>query len=155
MLESANANELIDNLDLEVEIERVFDLTIRPELGGTIEFRDLKPQQAPKQSEVMFEVVSNIGKRYQISQNLSSGLVNKEGNTIPAKNFSLKEESLGTKGRLPFVSPAEVKTGETVLFISDTSGSSDKFKVIYELKPSLDIAAGDYSTRITYSIAEI
>jgi len=153
--EGVNAREYIGNLDLEVEIARIFDLIITPELGGTIEFRDLKPQQAPKQSEVIFEVASNIGRSYQISQILTTGLANKEGNTIPAKNFTLKEEGLGTKGKLQFLSPAEVKTGETILFISDQGGSPDKFKVIYELKPSFDIMAGDYSTRITYSISEI
>jgi hypothetical protein len=155
LLEGVSGQEAIGNLDLEVEIARIFDLIIKPELGGTIEFRNLKPQEAPKQSEVIFEIMSNIGRQYQITQNLLSGLVNKEGNAIPAKNFTLREESLGTKGRLQFSSPVEVKVGEAVLFVSDREGSSDKFKVIYELKPSLDIIAGDYSTRITYSISEI
>ncbi|KPK97313.1 MAG: hypothetical protein AMJ95_09695 [Omnitrophica WOR_2 bacterium SM23_72] len=155
MLEALGLQELIGKLDLEVEIARIFDLKITPELGGKIEFRDLKPKDAPKQSEVIFEIASNIGRPYQISQFLSSGLVNKEGNIIPQQYFTLREESLGTRGRLIFSSPTEVKTGETILFVSDSIGSSDKFKIIYELKPSFDIMAGDYSTRITYSISEI
>ncbi|KPK98977.1 MAG: hypothetical protein AMJ95_01605 [Omnitrophica WOR_2 bacterium SM23_72] len=155
MLEALGLQELIGKLDLEVEVARIFDLKITPELGGRIEFRDLKPQVAPKQSEVIFEVASNIGRPYQITQFLSSGLVNKEGSIVPQKYFTLREESLGTRGRLTLSSPTEVKTGETILFVSDTTGSSDKFKIIYELKPSFDIMAGDYSTRITYSISEI
>jgi hypothetical protein len=155
MLDGVNGQEAIGKLDLDVEIARIFDLMIAPELGGTIEFRDLKPQAAPKQSEVNFEIASNIGRPYQITQFLSSGLVNKEGHAIEEKYFTLREESLGTKGRLQVPSPKEVKKGETILFISDSIGSSDKFKVIYELKPSIDIMAGDYSTRITYSISEI
>ncbi|MFH1458663.1 MAG: hypothetical protein ABIG31_05860 [Candidatus Omnitrophota bacterium] len=150
-----SGQESIGKLDLEVEVARIFDLLITPELGGRIEFRDLKPQAAPKQSEVIFEVASNVGRPYQITQILSSGLVNREGNAIPQKYFTLREESLVTKGRLMFSSPVEVKPGETILFVSDPMGSSDKFKVVYELKPSFDIMAGDYSTRITYSISEI
>jgi len=41
------------------------------------------------------------------------------------------------------------------LFISDEKGSPDKFKVIYELSIPPDLKAGDYSTRITYSITAI
>ncbi|MFH0790399.1 MAG: hypothetical protein V2A64_02090 [Candidatus Omnitrophota bacterium] len=154
-LESPAANDLLDNFDLEVEIARVFDLIITPELGGVIEFRNLKPEEAPQQSEVIIEVNSNTGKQYQISQRVVSGLVNAQGKNIPSENFTLTEESLGTKGSLQFGSPAQVRMGETVLFVSDKEGSSDKFKVIYGLIPSLDIMAGNYSTRITYSISEI
>ncbi|MFH0827043.1 MAG: hypothetical protein V1923_04055 [Candidatus Omnitrophota bacterium] len=155
MLEGIGQQELIGKMDLEVDVARIFDLKITPELGGTIEFRDLKPQAAPKQSEVIFEIASNIGRPYQITQFLTTGLVNKEGNVIPKQFFTLREESLGTRGRLILSSPAEVNIGETILFVSDPAGSSDKFKVIYELKPSFDIMAGDYTTRITYSISEI
>jgi hypothetical protein len=49
----------------------------------------------------------------------------------------------------------EVKRGSRVLFVSDGRGSPDKFKVIYKLSPSEDIMAGDYSTRITYTLLEI
>lgn len=153
--ESADNLELLGNFELEVDVARVFDLIITPQLGGVIEFRDLKPSQAPKQSEVIIEVNSNIGKQYQISQQLASGLVNREGKDIPKSNFTLREESLGTKGTLQIPSPTQVKIGETVLFLSDKQGSADKFKLIYELVPSLDILAGSYSTRITYSISEI
>jgi hypothetical protein len=153
--EGAAAQGLLGNFSLEVEIARIFDLIITPELGGTIQFRDLKYQEAPKQSEVLIEINSNIGRQYQVSQQSLTGLVNKEGKTIPTKYFTLQEESLETKGTLPFSSPTEVKTGDMVLFLSDKSGSSDRFKVIYTLKPSLEILTGDYSTRITYSISEI
>lgn len=154
-MHSPDNNDLLGNFDLEVEIARVFDLVITPELGGVIEFRDLKPQETPKQSEIIIEVNNNTGKQYQVSQQLLTGLVNREGKNIPAKNFTLRQESLGTKGALQFSSLTEVKMGETVLFVSDKEGSSDKFKVIYELIPSLDIMAGNYSTRMTYSISEI
>jgi hypothetical protein len=154
-VESPGLIQTQEDFFLELEIARIFDLNVTPEMGGLIEFRDLKPKESPRQSEVVIEVNSNIGRQYQVSQQLSAGLMNKDGTRIPPKYFTLKEESQQTKGKLPFSSPAEVREGQMVLFVSDPDGSSDKFKIIYELTPSFEITAGDYSARITYSISEI
>jgi len=143
-------------LKLEVENERTFDLIVTPQdEKGMIEFRNLKPEEGPKISEVMLEVKTNIGKQYQVNQNVYSELVDREGTSIPNKYFTLKTDSLDTKGTLKFPQEAEVKKGETILFISDELGSSDKFKVIYELVPPPDMKAGTYSSRITYALSEI
>jgi len=147
---------LIDTLGLDVEIERIFDIIARTESGvGTIEFRDLKPQQPPKTFEVAIQIKTNIGKQYQVSQNVLTELVNKEGQKIPSEYFTLKTVSLDTKGLLKFPNKAEVKRGETVLFVSDKEGSSDNFKVIYELVCPASIKAGDYSTSVAYTLSEI
>jgi hypothetical protein len=146
----------LKSLNLEVNIERIFDIMITPQdEEGTIEFKNVKPKEPPKKNEVAVSVRTNIGKKYQVSQNVYSELMNKEGNTIPAKYFNLQTESLDTKGTLMLTQKAEVKKGDSVLFISDDKGSADNFKVIYELAYPMDIKAGDYSTRITYSLSEI
>lgn len=155
-LESGPVHDSLGLLGCEVEIARKFDLFVTPEMGGTITFHDLKVEDPPKQSEVLIEIKSNIGRQYQVGQQLVSGLVNKEGKAIPGKNFTLKETGLDTKGTLPFLSlPTEVKAGDMILFVSDKEGSSDQFKIVYELSPSIDIPAGDYSARLMYSISEI
>jgi len=154
-LEGLNRNELLSDFGFEVTVPRIFELNITPELGGTIQFRDVKAKEPPKVSEVVIEVKSNIGKPYQVSQQLLAGLVNKDGKSIPVKNFTLREVNIQTKGSLRYTTPTEVRTGDMVLFASDAQGASDKFKVVYELIPSLDIEAGDYSSRFTYSISEI
>jgi hypothetical protein len=157
VLESIGAAgaELIDVLGLEIENPRAFELDITSEQGGIIRFSNIKPKQPPQTSEVVITVKTNIGKQYQVTQGVLSGLINKEGATIPAQYFTLKEESRGTKGALKFTIPAEVKTGDTVLFVSDADGSPDTFKMIYELSVPFEVNAGEYSTRITYSISEI
>ncbi|MDD5668743.1 MAG: hypothetical protein PHE58_01750, partial [Candidatus Omnitrophica bacterium] len=147
--------KLLDTFGLNVENPRVFELIVKPVSGGVIRFTDVKATQSPKVSEVQIEIKSNVGKQYQITQTVPSPLVNKEGNTIPFKNFTLKEESTDTKGLLKFPSASEVVVGDTTLFVSDSKGSPDKFKIFYELAPSLEIKAGDYSTRIMYSISEL
>ncbi|MCM8782966.1 MAG: hypothetical protein NC909_01015 [Candidatus Omnitrophica bacterium] len=155
LLEYQGQQRIVETFNLEVEIAPIFNLEVRPQLGGIIEFRDLKPGSTPKSSEVIVEVKSNLGKRYQVSQRINSELIDKEGNKIPMKYFNLRQESLETKGSLRFPESTEVRLGETVLFVSDLKGSSDRFKIIYELEVPFDIRAGDYSTRIVYSISEI
>lgn len=147
---------LIDILDLEIDNPRIFDIVVTPEnQKGTIEFLNLRPAEEPKKNELIFEVKSNVGKPYQVTQNLYSELMNKEGEIIRVKYFTLRTESLDSKGTLKFSSPEEVRKGNTILFVSDDNGSADKFKVVYELAPSRDIKSGDYSSKITYSLSEI
>lgn len=148
--------KLIDSCDLEVEIERLFDLIIKPESGsGTIEFRDLKPGLLPKTYEVLIEVKTNIGRQYQVTQNVLSGLVSKEGQVIPSKYFTLRTENVDTKGLLKFPQNIEVRMGDTALFVSDSRGLPDSFKIVYELVCPMDVQAGDYSTSVVYSLSEL
>jgi hypothetical protein len=146
----------IDTLGLEIENPSFFELSITPQSqSGRIEFTNLKPDELPRTSEMIIEVKTNKNKRYQVSQNVYSKLTNKNGDTIPEKYFSLRTESLDTKGKLGFLEKQAVKIGDTVLFISDSNGSPDKFKAVYELISAKEIVMGDYSTRITYSLLEI
>ncbi|MFA4984868.1 MAG: hypothetical protein WC559_06180 [Candidatus Omnitrophota bacterium] len=148
--------QLIDTLNLEIDIPRIFDIEITPaDQKSALEFTNLKPESEPQRNEINIKVSSNTGKQYQVTQNLYSELKNKEGETIRSKYFTLRTEGIDTKGALKFGTPEAVKKGETVLFVSDKDGSSDEFKVIYELAPSRDLKYGDYSSAITYSLAEI
>lgn len=147
---------LLETVGLEVEHPRVFELLITPEnKRGILRFEGLKPKEPPKTNEVTIEIKSNTGKRYQVTQNVYSDLIDKQGNVIPSGYFTVRTESLDTKGKLRFVAGEGVKKGDTILFISDDKGSSDKFKIIYELTIPADVPAGDYSTRIIYALLEI
>jgi len=155
-LEEKGVQKKLDTLELEIENERIFDLVITPQdQRYSIEFQGLKPNEPAKTNEVVIEAKTNIGRQYQVSQELYSELTNKEGDRIPSKYFTLRTESIGTKGRLQIAAQQEAKKGSTLLFTSDALGSADKFKVIYQLDSPADLKAGDYSTRITYSLLEI
>ncbi|MCK9603387.1 MAG: hypothetical protein M0R66_03425 [Candidatus Omnitrophica bacterium] len=158
-LEGADLQQtgLIDTLRLEVENPRIFDLEINPELGGRIEFKDLKPRQPPKAYEVLVEVKSNTSRRYQVSQKITSGLVNKQGYEIPSQYFTSRTEGVaGIKGATKQDQGQPVnKEKDITLFISDDEGSPASFKVIYELTPPPDVQAGDYSATLVYSLLEI
>ncbi|MFH1414312.1 MAG: hypothetical protein ABIG56_05650 [Candidatus Omnitrophota bacterium] len=147
---------VMGTLDLEVEIERIFDIMITPEdQKGTLDFPNLHPKEPPRVNEVLIEVDSNTGRRYQVSQNVYSNLTDKEGNEIPSEYFKLQTFSIDTKGKLKAVAKEEVKKGDRALLVSDSKGSPDKFRVVYELTSPMNIKAGDYSTRITYSLSEL
>lgn len=147
---------LLETIGLEVDHPRVFELLITPEnQRGILRFEALKPKEPPKTNEVIVEIKSNIGKRYQVTQNIYSDLMDKEGHIIPPGYFVIRAESLDTKGTLRFLTEEGAKRGDTALFISDEKGSPDKFKIIYGLTIPADVPAGEYSTRISYSLSEI
>jgi hypothetical protein len=147
----------LDSYILEAEIEKVFDLFLKTESGqGSISFRDIGPNQPPRTFEVEVQVKSNSGRPYLVTQKMLSPLANKEGNTILNKYFSMKTEKLKqTKGLPKVQNKSEMTTQDTTLFVSDRSGSSDTFKVIYELNAASDVKAGDYATSIVYSLSEL
>lgn len=155
-LDEMGAQSRLETLDLEVQNERIFDLAVTPQdQKGTLEFRNLKPKDAPKQNEVLIQIKTNVGKQYQVAQKVYADLTSKEGAVIPPGYFTLRTESLDSKGFLKFPQRESAQKGEAILFISDREGSPDKFKIIYELSLPEGIKSGDYSTRITYSLLEI
>lgn len=146
----------LETLDFEINHERIFDISITPsDQKYSIEFNNVKPTEPPKQSEVTIEIITNIGRRYQVNQEIYSDLTNQEGKSIPPQYFTMRVDTLDTKGKVRVSGKQEVKKGSMVLFISDNQGSCDKFKVMYELESPKDLQAGNYSTRITYSLLEI
>ncbi|MBI4707122.1 MAG: hypothetical protein HY761_04250, partial [Candidatus Omnitrophica bacterium] len=158
LAEGNNPPRPVGELDLELQIDRVFELVIAPqEQTSAIEFRNLKAGDEPRVSELDLEVKSNLGKPYQVTQNVYSDLTDPQGNTIPGKYFAMRTEGSadGTKGKLKVLEAQEVKKQDTIMFVSDSKGSPDKFKVIYELTIPEDIKAGNYATRITYSLVEL
>lgn len=149
------ASFLIETLGLEVDVPKIFNLIVIPETGGVMQFRNLKPNEPPRKAEVMIKIDTNVGRPYQVSQRVVSEFIDKQGNVIPKENFKLKLEPQETKGRLKFSESSEVKLGESVLLVSDATGSADSFKIIYELSPGVNLKPGDYATSIVYSISEI
>lgn len=155
-LEDMGSQVRLETIQFEIENERIFDLVVTPQgQSYTIEFRDLKPTSLPQRNEVTLEVKTNIGKQYQVIQDIRSDLLNAQGEAIPAKYFTLLTEPENTKGALKASVKQEVKKGSTVLFVSDTRGSADTFRVVYELACPPSSPAGNYETNVTYSLIEI
>jgi hypothetical protein len=155
--QTGSASRVLETLELQIENEKIFDIDVSPEnQKGTLEFLDLKPGELPKKSEVVIQVKTNAGKQYQVMQKIYSDLTDKEGNTIPSGNFKVRIEQLDKSlGIAKATENIPVEKGDMVLYISDSNGSPDKFKIIYELTCPQEAKAGDYSTRIAYSLLEV
>jgi hypothetical protein len=156
-LESAGKQINLGALDLEIRQERIFEMTVAPQdQRSSINFADLKPNEGPRLSEVLFEIKSNLGRQYQVTQDVLAELANTTGEKISDEYFTMQTLTTGdTKGNLKISEKIPVKKGNALLFISDIYGSADKFKVAYELTCSKDFKAGSYSSRITYTLTEI
>jgi len=156
LLEEMGKQTKIDTIDLEVENDPVFDLEITPvDQKYAIEFSNVRAGEPPRVSEVEIEVLNNTGRRYQITQEVYSALTSAKGESIDPQYFTMNTESIDTKGSLKITQSEEVKIGSNVLLVSDGLGSPDKFRVVYQLACPEGLTAGDYSTRITYSLSEI
>ena len=157
LLESNGKQMNLGALDLEIRQDRIFEISISPQdQRYNIDFANLKPSDGPRLNEVLIEIKSNLGRPYQVTQNVLSELVNSTGNKIPTENFLLQTLAVNaTKGNLKIEKKIPVGKGNLLLFISDANGSADKFKVVYELTCPVDLRAGNYSSSITYSLTEI
>ena len=141
-------------LDLEINVIPVFKLEVTPPLGG-LRFADVTPDSPPLLKEVVIKVDTNLRKPYIVTQNVASTLINQEGRKIAPKFFTMKEELIDeAPGSVSVKDFASVSLGESSLFFSDDQGSPGEFKVSYKLTPNLGIAAGEYSTMVTYSLGE-
>ncbi len=157
LLESAGKQINLGALDLEIRQDRIFEIDISPQdQRYSIDFANLKPSEGPRINEVLIGVKTNVGRPYQITQNILSELVSSDGGKIPPEYFSLQTLAVNdTRGSLKARDKIPVGKGNLLLFISDANGSTDKFKVVYELICPADLKAGNYSSRITYTLTEI
>lgn len=151
---------LIDTLQLDVNIKPIFELKIMPESGGVIEFKNVR-EESVQETKVLIEINSNLAQPYQVTQDISSMLTTKDGKVIPRGYFKFStkevddEKGLRVKGTLKYPSKSTVEPDETIIFISNRKGESDRFKIIYELSAPRDQWGGDYTTGINYSLSQI
>lgn len=150
-IEESGPERVIETADIEIRVPRILELKVNPGQFNAIQFVDGAPGTA-KTAEVRIEVRSNVGRRYQVSQRLLSPLVGKNGLPVPDESLTIRSEETGTKGTTRLSKNERVRP-EMVLFVSDQQGSSDSFKLIYELKP--DLPAGEYGSNIIFSVSEL
>jgi hypothetical protein len=156
ILESSGRQVNLGALDLEIKQSRIFEISVLPQdQRYSINFDNLKAGDGPRTNEVLIEVKTNTARRYQVTQDVLSELTSIEGGTIPSKYFSMRTLPVNTKGNLKVMDRSPAEKGSSLLFVSDSDGSPDSFRIIYELTSPVDLKAGNYSSRITYTLTEI
>ena len=157
LLYEVSAEEVLKTatVDIEVEITPIFELELVFPPEG-MHFSDILPTTPPQQKEIEVIVKSNLGIPYMVMQNMNALLTNEKGEEIPSDYFTLKQALLDNQsGTVEFPEFSPVRLGDIPVFFSDRNGSSAKFKVIYRLKPYPQIHAGDYSTMMSFSLAQM
>jgi len=149
--------EVVGTLDLEFDIVPLFDIRVYSQgrEGVNLSFGEVSYKTGPKQSDVDVYVDSNMGKPYQVVQNVAGPMANEKLEKIPEEDFTVKVKDIEginePKSYIKDFIPA--KQGETVLLASSPSGDSQHFTVEYQLNMRPDTKGGNYSTRIGYSLA--
>ncbi|MCM8774392.1 MAG: hypothetical protein NC820_06640 [Candidatus Omnitrophica bacterium] len=141
-------------LNLEVDVQPIFTLeTILPPEG--MYFTNLLPTSPPQVKEVEVIVKTNLGKPYMVIQTINNPLTNEEGKEIPCNYLTMRQEIIeGSPYKVQFSEFTSLPLGDTPLIISNDKGEPIRFKVTYRLKPYSGMFAGNYSTRVNYSLAE-
>ena len=99
-----------------------------------------------EKNEVLLKITGNLGQSYRLIQCLPEAL-RSEHNDLPddAVSFKVRE---GRKGRV--AEEGELRSGNTVLYTSNSSGSADNVSVSYHLKETLSAQAGLYRGKVRF-----
>lgn len=142
-------------VDLELDIEPVFELEIGTRFNQGLYFRNIEPDKSPIQKEINIKVKSNLQRPYSVIQNLKKPLTNSKGESIPVENLEIKvEKGKNSPGNSLFSDFTPLQLGNNMVFSSDTKGNPTEFEVIYSLKVTPETPPGDYQANISYSLIE-
>jgi hypothetical protein len=130
----------------------LFGLTVSPRRGGqSIRFDESRRTDGLlSNEEVTFTVTSTEGVQYRIFQTLFQPLTNEFGNTIPQGSLIMFSPS-NALGTLRPQLETPVTMGQTPLYTSNSSGDSDSFVIVYNLKLPENQPGGTYRTSVTFT----
>lgn len=151
------APQIAKAIDLQVEITPLFDIYVYSggEEGVALKFGEVSYKTGPRTSDVEVIVESNMGKPYQVVQKVGGPMINETADKLPAEDFTVtvKEVDSQDEPRSYLSESAAVKEGDSVIFASGSRGLSARFIVEYQLMMRADTKAGNYGTRIGYSLS--
>jgi len=144
------------NINVVIDIKRVFELQILADSRGTIMFEKTNPDASEyTEKKAVIRVRSNIDKPYYVVQKVPSPMANERGESIPTDDFSFKLAMAdGQKGSLAYATSVKAKVGDTAIFNSDFLGTPAEFEITYILKPTRLYKAGDYRMNVSYALME-
>ncbi|MFA5039546.1 MAG: hypothetical protein WC732_07705 [Candidatus Omnitrophota bacterium] len=142
--------------DLEFDVAPLFDIRVYSQEteGVSLRFGEVSYKSGPVSSQTQIFIESNLGKPYKVVQRVSSPMVNETGEKVPDKDFTMKVSEIHAQETPDFYIRdfQAVKEGEHIIFSSGPGGLSGDMKVEYRLAMGPDSPAGNYNTRIGYSL---
>lgn len=152
---SAWANSATVSVNVSCTILPLFEMEVSGPANGNIEFGTI--QKNPDQSvdvsapEVTISAKSNLGQPYMITHELIAPLTNDNGAILPDGSMSVQASALNGSA----AQDQAVGTDSGVLYHSDAAGKSDTITARYNLNVHPDQDAGDYQSKLLYTIVTI
>ncbi len=137
--------------------EATFTLSVTPYEGGyDLRFGRVSYIVDRVNREVIIDVNTDIGTRYQVIQSVLEPLSNNEGDRIRQSNFLIYGiRGTNRVGTLNVEQEIPVSIGRQVLYTSNSAGEADSFTLVYSIIPSPDILPGSYRGRIAFDLEPI
>jgi hypothetical protein len=139
-------------------------LMVQTEEGSTsnMDFGQLKsmnergePLSESSARTLTISVTNTTGKQYQVTQKLSRSFLNEMYTELEREALNFYTYGASTAGRLLAQSPQAISLDEQVIFISDTTGADDSFRVQYNFITPAEAKAGRYTTNIIYRVVTL
>jgi hypothetical protein len=102
-------------------------------------------------NDIVVTTQSNLGRPYRVTQELIAPLTNERGTPVP--NDAMTVDARSQKGQAAV--GQVVNTSASTLLESDAQGSSDTVTASYKLRVEPQQEAGQYNTRLVYSIVSV
>ncbi|PIQ82145.1 MAG: hypothetical protein COV76_05250 [Candidatus Omnitrophica bacterium CG11_big_fil_rev_8_21_14_0_20_64_10] len=143
---AAAQSSATDTIGFEIEVEPAFFLDLVSE-GGNILVSPMVPDR-PASDAMRVVVRTNRGQPYRILHTLEEPLRGPDGRRIDpgAFLFSASDGLHGGRSRVPH--PVPLKSGRSVVFLSNRRGDADEFLLTYTAPGRSVIASGRYRGRV-------
>ncbi len=141
------------SIPVSLEVESVFDFVVTPVEGGSLQFKDVKPDESAE-SQLVVQIRNNTGQRYQFQLLVTEPLANEQGEQIPEGNFTVRLERV-TTGDAAAGDYQPVKVGTAVLYTSNDQGESDVFNLTCRLTVPKKSKGGTYRTQLSFALLVI
>lgn len=152
----ALANSATATVNVSCTILPLFEMEISGPTGGNIEFgtitKDPDRNVDIAAPEVVINAKSNLGQPYIIKHELVTPLASDDGAVLPDGSMSVNATSAGEGST---AKDQAVGTDSEVLYQSDAAGKSDTITARYNLNVHPDQSAGDYQSKLLYTIVTV
>lgn len=148
----AEAESASQSIDVVATIRPELSLTVEPETGSRIELGtiDSSPTESRRSRpvHVAVRVFSNLGRPYQVTQQLRTPLANQDGQQLAPEQLLVSQSD----GSPEAGAPRGLAGAPQVVFASDAKGRSADRSLTYQLQVPPDTAAGDYQGTILMTV---
>lgn len=133
----------------------LFQVSASPRRGGqTIRFEKNEAGGLLRNEEVTIAAETDQGVQYQILQYQYEPLTSEFGHSLPAGSFIVFSPS-NTIGTLRTQLETPVAMGQSAIYTSNSSGDSDEFVLVYNVRVPENQPGGIYRSRLSFTMEPV